>query len=539
MELILKEKINVDNKVKDFTLNPLNNTLITIGRGLTFFKKNFSKDKHIIKNINNCETIKYIKEESQLFTSSSFYIISSNNYIYKCDSSSKKVIDCIFKPNFNIESINVTNKGKIVYISNNYLYSYDSFSGKQISTYIGDEVRSNLSIFILNENIILKSREFGKNDNNIKIFCSTNLTEIFSIHTENNHTFVKLIGTRYLGATASGLIEIWDAISNELIDAKKICDSRITYIENDDEWFYFGTSRGELIVTNDKLKVVKTITWIKSEIRKIYYFDDTLYVLCENNQIHIFSLFDEDNVSIINDFMKTYKIHEDYREFFTINRVTEIENFIKKLETSNTTVYTPNKLNIFKAFNTPISNKKVCILGKEPYNNYPTIATGLALEIKEKSWSEKNINNTIKNILKLLYFSYKNKFKELDDIKADINKGKFKILPPDKLFKSWEKQGVLLLNAALTVLVNNTASHKKFWSSFTNDLLEYLSTKNKDIIYLLWGKDVKSFEKHILHGEMIFHNHPASAGNIDNPNDFFNGVSFIKTKNIINWLGGE
>ena len=60
MELILKEKINVDNKIKDFTLNPLNNTLITIGKGLTFFKKNFSKDKQITKNINNCETIKYI-----------------------------------------------------------------------------------------------------------------------------------------------------------------------------------------------------------------------------------------------------------------------------------------------------------------------------------------------------------------------------------------------------------------------------------------------------------------------------------------------
>ena len=51
MELILKEKINVDNKIKDFTLNPLNNTLITIGKGLTFCWKNFSKDQQLTKNI--------------------------------------------------------------------------------------------------------------------------------------------------------------------------------------------------------------------------------------------------------------------------------------------------------------------------------------------------------------------------------------------------------------------------------------------------------------------------------------------------------
>lgn len=539
MELILKEKINVDNKIKDFTLNPLNNTLITIGKGLTFFKKNFSKDKQITKNINNCETIKYIKEESQLFTSSSFYIINSNNYIYKCDSSSKKVISCIFKPNFNIECINVTNNGKIAYINSNNLYLYDSFNDKTISVGIGDESRTNLSLFINNENIIVKSREFGKNENNIKIFCGKGLFKIFDIQTENNHTFMKLIGTRYFGATANGLVEVWDAITNEMIDTKYICDSRITYIENDDEWFYFGTARGDLIVTNDKLEVVKTINWIKSEIRKIYYYDDTLYVLCDNNQLLVFSLFDEDNVVVVDEFMEKYKIHEEYRAFFSVNRVTEIENFIKKLEISGSSFYAPTKLQIFKALSSPISNKKVLMLGKEPYNVYPHITTGLSYEIKEKSWFSSTINNTLKNILKLIYYSYNGELKEIEDIKNEINKGNFKILPPDKIFKSWENQGVLLLNSALTVLINETGSHSKFWSNFTKDILEYISTVNQDITYFLWGKDLKIFEKNILSGNIIIHNHPSSAGNFDNPNDFFYGLSFINTKDKINWLGGE
>ena len=538
MELILKEKINVDNKIKDFTLNPLNNTIITIGKGLTFFKKNFSKDKQITKNINNCETIKYIKEESQLFTSSSFYIINSNNYIYKCDSSSKKVISCVFKPNFNIECINVTNNGTIAYINSNILYLYDSFNDKTISVHIGDESK-NLSLFISNENIIVKSRELGKTENNIKIFCGKELFKIFDIQTENNHTFMKLIGTRYFGSTANGLVEVWDAITNEMIDTKYICDSCITYIENDDEWFYFGTSKGELIVTNDKLEVVKKINWIKSEIRKIYYYDDTLYVLCYNNQLLVFSLFDEDNVVVVDEFMKKYKIHEEYRAFFNVNRVTEIENFIKKLDVSGSAFYAPNKLQIFKAISSPISNKKVLMLGKEPYNVYPHIATGLSYEIKDKSWFSSNINNTLKNILKLIYYSYNGELKDIEDIKNEINKGNFKILPPDKIFKSWENQGVILLNSALTVLINETGSHIKFWSNFTKDILEYISTVNQDITYFLWGKDLKIFEKNILSGNIIIHNHPSSAGNFDNPNDFFYGLSFINTKDKINWLGGE
>ena len=145
----------------------------------------------------------------------------------------------------------------------------------------------------------------------------------------------------------------------------------------------------------------------------------------------------------------------------------------------------------------------------------------------------------VKNILKLIYYSYNGELKEIEYIKNEINKGNFKILPPDKIFKSWENQGVLLLNSALTVLINETGSHSKFWSNFTKDILEYISTVNQDITYFLWGKDLKIFEKNILSGNIIIHNHPSSAGNFDNPNDFFYGLSFINTKDKINWLGGE
>ena len=98
---------------------------------------------------------------------------------------------------------------------------------------------------------------------------------------------------------------------------------------------------------------------------------------------------------------------------------------------------------------------------------------------------------------------------------------------------------MLLVSAALTTIVGKAGEHHKFWDPFTRDLLEYVSVKNPNIVYFLWGKDAEIFEKNILAGEIIKHNHPAISGNLSNEKDFMNGKSFEKTKNIINWTGFE
>ena len=539
MKLILKQNIINKYNTKDFEFNPLNSSFITVGNKLVFYKKetdsSFKEEKTISRKIDCCDLINYIKEENQLFASSTFYIKNSDNSIYKCDSSKKKVLETIFstKKN-NIQALEISSYGKIVYVTTDRLYYYDSLSKIEKSIEIKGDINYINNIYIYNENILLKSRKMNENSNVIKIY-SNKLDEICKITIPDNCIFIKLIGIHLFVTKIDGFLEVWDVSTGEIYDYKKISSSKITYIANDDEWYYFGNSSGEIIVTNDNLEIIDSIKIFKNEIKKIKYLEDTLYVLSENGELAILSIIDDDNKSIITKFMTMYNIHSDYTDFFTTSRVTAIQNFLKKLKINNIN-YMPSEALIFRALQTPLLNKKVCILGKDPYFQ-PNVATGLAFEVKKKSWGEKSINASLKNMLKLIYYSYTNERKEISDIRKDIDNGKFKILAPDKLFKSWEKQGVLLLNTAFTVVTGSSGTHHKFWDNIIKELMTYISIKNPNIVYLLWGKDAQSFDKNIISGEKIMSNHPAISGNIENASDFANGKSFILTKDLINWLG--
>lgn len=105
------------------------------------------------------------------------------------------------------------------------------------------------------------------------------------------------------------------------------------------------------------------------------------------------------------------------------------------------------------------------------------------------------------------------------------------------MFSSWEEQGVFLINSSLTTETNIAGAHHSFWSEITQNLLTYISLKNGNITYFLWGNDAISLEKFIKKGEIIKHNHPAICGNLNNKNDFMLSKCFKITKNIINWLG--
>ena len=235
------------------------------------------------------------------------------------------------------------------------------------------------------------------------------------------------------------------------------------------------------------------------------------------------------------EFIEKYGIHQDYYDFFTVERVADINSFIKCMEIRKIE-YIPKNEYIFKALRSSISSRKICILSNEPYSQGET-ATGLALEMPIPSWDNHEINVPLKNILKLLYKTYEGTMEDIDKIRKEISYNKFNVLPPDKLFKSWEKQGVLLLNSSLTTVAEKAGEHNKFWYPFTKDLLEYISMKNKNIIYMLWGKTAEQFEKNILNGEVLKSNHPSTVGHLGNEKNFLEGNFFEKTKDIINWLG--
>ena len=235
--------------------------------------------------------------------------------------------------------------------------------------------------------------------------------------------------------------------------------------------------------------------------------------------------------------MKEYNINDEYFDFFTYEKVEAVRNFIKELKIKNIP-FSPKEKLIFKVLTEPLSAQKVCIPAKEPYTQ-GNVATGLAFEMEKSSWTDPEVSNTLRNILKLLYKTYMGTSKDLNYIREDIEKKNFNILPPDRLFKYWEKNGVMLLNIVMTISETKAADHSKFWIPFTQELMEFISERNKNIVYFLWGKDVHILEKNIKSGEIIKHNHPSVWGNPENEKDFMNSKSFEKTKGIINWLGHE
>ena len=539
MKTILEDNISYDTKIKDFGVDSVNKRIITTGDKLIFLKEG-KIEKEVAGKIKNCEVIRYIKEKNQLFVSSIFFVSTQNGKVYKCDGRRKKIIEEVYDFERTPEVVDFTTGGKIIFIENNTLCSYDVNTKESYITQSFSEnmTKGNYRIFTSGENVILKYRELHEKSNKINIFDSK-LEKIFDIKTENNHIYSKIVGIEYLAGTDAGEIEIWNIIEAEMYNSIKISNSRITFIEKNDKNYFIGTGTGDLIITDETFKIQVIQNIFKNEITKICVIEDEIFVLGVENKIVKLKIIDETNEVKNNiqrmEFMEKYNIHEDYYDFFTVEKVTAINSFIKCMEIRKIE-YIPKNEYIFKALRSSIFSRKVCILSNEPYSQ-GEIATGLAFEVKNTSWVNHEINISLKNILKLLYKTYAGKMEDIEKIRKEISHNEFNILPPNELFKSWEKQGVLLLNSSLTAIEEKTGEHNKFWHPFTRDLMEYISTKNENMVYLLWGKDAEQFEKNILNGEIIKSNHPAKGGHSEGEKDFLKGDFFEKTKDMINWLG--
>jgi len=144
---------------------------------------------------------------------------------------------------------------------------------------------------------------------------------------------------------------------------------------------------------------------------------------------------------------------------------SQIADHLKAEKALKTTIYPTGGL-IFNAFTlTPYNKVKVIILGQDPYHN-PHQAMGLSFSVPEG----------VKPLPSLV-----NIFKELHkDIGMPI--------PSSGNLSAWAKQGVLLLNAVLTVRANEPASHAKIgWTKFTDDVIQLLSSQKKGLVFILWG----------------------------------------------------
>lgn len=142
----------------------------------------------------------------------------------------------------------------------------------------------------------------------------------------------------------------------------------------------------------------------------------------------------------------------------------KLNAFVRK-EYQTQTVY-PAGNNIFRAFDRcNFDDVKVVILGQDPYHG-PNQANGLCFSVKEGIPFPPSLVNIFK------------------EIKDDIGKE----IPPHGSLDRWADQGVLLLNATLTVRAHEAGSHQnKGWETFTDAVIHRLASQRKGIVYMLWG----------------------------------------------------
>lgn len=162
-------------------------------------------------------------------------------------------------------------------------------------------------------------------------------------------------------------------------------------------------------------------------------------------------------------------LSEDFREPY----FEGIVNFLKKEKQGGKVIYPPGKL-IFNAFNTtPFSKVKVVLLGQDPYHG-PGQAHGLSFSVPDGVKPPPSLVNI---------------FKELhDDLGLPI--------PANGNLEHWAEQGVLLLNASLTVEAHNPNIHKDIgWHLFTDSVIRHISEQKDHVVFLLWGSFAKSKEE--------------------------------------------
>ncbi len=192
----------------------------------------------------------------------------------------------------------------------------------------------------------------------------------------------------------------------------------------------------------------------------------------------------------------------------------KLGKFVKS-EYNSKTVYPPYK-DIFNALRyTDFDNVKVVILGQDPYHGYGE-AHGLSFSVATDVRRPPSLNNI---------------FKELKS-DLDINR-------TNNNLTDWAMQGVLLLNAIMTVVEDHPLSHKDYgWEIFTDNIIKALNNRNKPIVFVLWGSFARSKKILITNPQHCIiespHPSPLSANR-----GFFGSKPFSKINDFLKSIGED
>lgn len=193
------------------------------------------------------------------------------------------------------------------------------------------------------------------------------------------------------------------------------------------------------------------------------------------------------------------KINEYFRDWIKVidkNKLLQIIQILNNLYQSKCIM--PGYHNIFKAFTLlDLKDTKVIFLGQDPYPQLE-VATGVLFGNNVNNVNNNNNENILSPSLEVIKEAAINYELYHNPYKFDIT------------LESWAKQGILLLNSALTVEVNKVGSHAMLWRPFMSGLLKSISEINPGIIYVLFGTQAQTFEPYINKNNIILKvKHPA------------------------------
>ena len=200
-------------------------------------------------------------------------------------------------------------------------------------------------------------------------------------------------------------------------------------------------------------------------------------------------------------------LHEEFEKDYML----KLKQFLKEEKEAGQKIY-PKGSDIFNAFNkTPFDKLEVVILGQDPYHGEHQ-AHGLSFSVQKGITPPPSLKNIYKELV--------------TDIPGFV-------IPDHGELTEWAEQGVMLLNATLTVRAGSPGSHqKKGWEEFTDKVIKTISDKKEGIVFILWGSfaqakaELIDQKKHFIIKSP--HPSPFSADR-----GFFGSKPFSKTNDIL------
>lgn len=191
-------------------------------------------------------------------------------------------------------------------------------------------------------------------------------------------------------------------------------------------------------------------------------------------------------------------IHSSWELMLHPDLICKIQNIEEELEKNNKKdgyKYFPEKENVIRFLSLDLSKIKCVIVGMEPYASVYTdingmirpVATGRSFEVANvNDWQQKFKQSSLRNILKTVYYNKYGYDISMKQLRNEVLSGSFSVSQPHEWFRRLEQQGVLFLNASLTVAPYKPNSHTELWKTVMDTIIRFIDD-SVDVKWLLFG----------------------------------------------------